>query len=273
MHESHRRIIIAAFGCLVAVQAEASTPTARNGVTITGDAAEAANGKNRRALQATWPTSIKEGEKASRAECGTAEKCRSDHRDYSDLRAQWKAAEAASAAERASWWQTWIAAVGVLLLIWTLWETRRIAQRQLRAYVYFGDADEPFPTPITRDSRVYFKIKNVGLSPALDMRLSRAADLVTRPIGNFEVALPDVVEHIRTLPPNSDINIFLDLDELSKREFASIKSDQVILWRIRIDYKTIFGASDFDDRTLFFSKAEMAKGNIGTVGQQERQRA
>src|SRR3954463_8802710 len=38
-----------------------------------------------------WLLEIEAGEKASAADCSDPEKCRSEQRDYSDLRAQWKA--------------------------------------------------------------------------------------------------------------------------------------------------------------------------------------
>jgi hypothetical protein len=53
----------------------------------------------------------------------------------SDLCAQWKAADAARDAAQYGFWTLLISAAGTVLLIWTLWETRANARRELRAYV------------------------------------------------------------------------------------------------------------------------------------------
>lgn len=138
MLRSNWRIIIAGLGCVIASQIKAGAPTPKRGVAVASRPQAEAKAKEQLASKPTWPATIAAGEKASRADCGTAKECRAEQREYSDLRAQWEAANAAKSAERAGWWQTWIAAIGVALLIWTLWETRRIAKRQLRAYVHPG---------------------------------------------------------------------------------------------------------------------------------------
>lgn len=61
-------------------------------------------------------------------------KDRDDKRD-SELCAQWKAADAARDAATFAFWTLLVSAVGTGLLVWTLWETRANARRELRAYV------------------------------------------------------------------------------------------------------------------------------------------
>lgn len=61
-------------------------------------------------------------------------KDRRDKRD-SELCAQWKAADAAYDAADYAFWALLISAAGTGLLVWTLWETRANARRELRAYV------------------------------------------------------------------------------------------------------------------------------------------
>lgn len=53
----------------------------------------------------------------------------------SDLCAQWKAADAARDAAEYGFWALFVSTVGTVLLVWTLWETRANARRELRAYV------------------------------------------------------------------------------------------------------------------------------------------
>lgn len=205
---------------------------------------------------------------------------RPNNRDDADLCAQWGAVQQTTEANRlaslnlrltlATFFATMF---GTALLVWTLWETRATARRQLRAYVFVGEGDEPYPKPITRDSRLQFQIKNTGLTPAFDVRLSRAAIFLKRPIRGILVELPGVAENIRTIPPSGIIKFFIDLDELSEEDFLRFDDGSVVLiWRVRVDYRTVFGRHDFDDRTLFFSGEEMDEGSIGWVGDQERQR-
>jgi hypothetical protein len=54
----------------------------------------------------------------------------------SELCAQWKAADAASDAARWAMASFFVGFMGTVLLVWTLWETRQTARRELRAYVY-----------------------------------------------------------------------------------------------------------------------------------------
>lgn len=93
-----------------------------------------------------------------------------DSRD-SDLCAQWKAADAARDAANYAIWTLIISAIGTGLLVWTLWETRQTARRELRAYVsisiaglhQFSDDAGGFDK-----MTLEIKMKNNGGTPAYD---------------------------------------------------------------------------------------------------------
>lgn len=111
------------------------SPVAHAGQTIQAEAGgEAQQDQEPVKPPPTWPPTIGDAEKASRAECGEPKECRAEQREYSDLHAQWKAAEAAEGQEFLARWQTWITAsgavlafVGTIALIYTLNFTRRAA--------------------------------------------------------------------------------------------------------------------------------------------------
>jgi hypothetical protein len=235
--------LVAFVGCVAALKAEARDPVTKNSSAVT-----------------------------TQDQRRTAQQYRAEKHDYSDLRAQWEAAYAARSVERATWYQTWIAAVGVVLLLATLWVTMLGSRRQLRAYVYLADSDKELPKPITRDSRLTFAIKNSGLTQALNVTLRRAAKFVPRPIGDSVVEWEQDAETIHPLPPSSSLNIFVDMNELSDDEFARFARGEVLLWRLRIEYRTVFWQRDFDEHTLVFSAEEMSRGCVAMAGQQERDR-
>jgi hypothetical protein len=145
-HGGHRRVLAAAIGCLaLSVPGEAAETENRAPIAKAGQAVQAKPDRRTESDQQpipkpTWPVDIEAGEKASRAECGTPEECRAEQRDYSDLHAQWQAANAAMGQYRLATLQTWIAGaatliagVGTLFLIWTFKETRRAAVAAARA--------------------------------------------------------------------------------------------------------------------------------------------
>ncbi len=53
----------------------------------------------------------------------------------SELCAQWKAADASEQSARYALWALIVSAIGTVLLVWTLAETRATSRRELRAYV------------------------------------------------------------------------------------------------------------------------------------------
>lgn len=110
-----------------------------------------------------------------------------DKRD-SDLCAQWKAADASADAADYTWITLWISTVGTLLLVWTLWETRANARRELRAYISVKiegfEIIEVKPIGV----RIKFKIKahNGGATPAYS----------SNTFGTFEIHAKETAEKI-----------------------------------------------------------------------------
>jgi len=128
------------------------------------------------------PASIVEAERASQTECGSAENCRSEQRDYQDLRAQWKAADAAYGQYTLAKWSLALTGVGALIagigtwyLISTFKENRRTAdaavasvqvmQEMERAnlVIDIGDIADIY----RKQSIFVLKIKNIGRSSAV----------------------------------------------------------------------------------------------------------
>ena len=185
-HGSHWGVIVAVVGYLaLSVTGEAAEPENRAPVAERRQAVESQADRQPDDNQApsqsvTWPETIGAAEDASKAECGTAEGCRSEQRDYSDLHAQWKAALAAEGQQSLATWQTILAAVGTGLLVWTLYETRKANQIARNAYTLdqrawlsvhlelAGDwnADGRHTVPVS------IVIANTGKTPALDIHIS-----------------------------------------------------------------------------------------------------
>ncbi|OYW86095.1 MAG: hypothetical protein B7Z20_07935, partial [Sphingobium sp. 32-64-5] len=90
---------------------------------------------------------------------------------YSDLCAQWKAADAAREAADYGFWTLLISAIGTSLLVWTLAETRGTARRELRAYVYIETAGFTVSNGLDvengRDVHIGFQVRNFGQTPAI----------------------------------------------------------------------------------------------------------
>lgn len=92
-----------------------------------------------------------------------------DQRD-SDLCAQWKAADAAKDAADYAWWTVLLSAASAMLLIWTLWETRRTSRRELRAYLHVTQYTVDVTTR-PHHPWVKIKIENCGQTPAFKVRI------------------------------------------------------------------------------------------------------
>jgi hypothetical protein len=196
-HRGCKRVIIAAACCLVGLwswrdgaQAVEGPPIPQPGQAVEAKPGGREQGNENQAARQSWPSSIEEAEKKSKAECGSAEACRSQQRDYSDLRAQWQAADAAKAQQALALFQTLLAGIGTLiaaigtgLLIWTLCETRRATKaateaNELSRQALIADhrpwlaVDVDFTEPITWDDvgghfHFIFTIRNTGRTPAL----------------------------------------------------------------------------------------------------------
>ena len=195
------RVVAAALGLLIALgwwegaQAEGRPPVPQPRPTVEAQPEGRANDNQEPAPKPTWPTDFEAAEKASRAECSDAEECRSDQRDYSDLQAQWRAANAAKGQEAFSRYQTWIAAgatgiafVGTIFLIWTFKETKRTADAAADANRQNREAFVADQRPwiairaIVRGNLITFEdaimgnaeivLSNIGKTPAKNVRVT-----------------------------------------------------------------------------------------------------
>lgn len=123
MSRSGRGIILAIIGWLVlanAAFAQNSANVAPGREEIQSSAQRGTNQEKGNAAQAVAPTNVSDGENTVESECGTRQECRAEQRDQDDLIAQQAMAEAASSQRTATWWQTGIGAMGVILLILTV---------------------------------------------------------------------------------------------------------------------------------------------------------
>lgn len=154
MPRGYRRVLLAAFGWLALVGADqppissqkrASTPVEQQRGPGTKQATETTAGAIRETLQ---PAEKDRG-------CQNGKKDRN-----SDLCAQWTAADAASDASQYALWSLLVSGVGTGLLIWTLWETRANARRELRAYISVKMEE----TNLTEVKDVGFRFDQNGLA-------------------------------------------------------------------------------------------------------------
>ena len=136
------------------------------------------HGNQRPGLPSTTLKAFRAAEDFGAVNCGASKECRSEQREYSDLQAQWHAAQAAQGQKHLAIWQTGFAALGTLLLVWTLLETRKANRIARDSYL----ADQrPWVTAeaeITGDMHVNSecvvinvaaKLRNFGKTPAVKM--------------------------------------------------------------------------------------------------------
>jgi hypothetical protein len=136
------------------------------------------------------PIRVEEAERVSQAECSDSQDCRTEQRDYQDLRAQWKAADAAYGQYFLAFLNLALTAFGVIAavfgtagLIYSLFLTRRATnaaedavrvtqdtgERQIRAYVGVSQcAWVKQPNPGVFAAKVVFR--NFGQSPAYEVK-------------------------------------------------------------------------------------------------------
>jgi hypothetical protein len=208
-HGGHWGVVAAVVGCLAfsiageTAETEHRAPVPEASQAVQAEPDRPSENDQQPITKPTWPVDIETGEKASRAECGTPKECRAEQRDYSDLHAQWQAADAAKGQESFARFQTYIAAaatavagIGTLYLIWTyretrrtanaavtgldltrravkaaedaVMETRRTAKYQLRAYVAIEETQVIAISNDTANANIL--IRNAGQTPAFNLR-------------------------------------------------------------------------------------------------------
>ena len=219
-HGGYRRVILATVGCLIGlwswgIRAEPvnRTPVAKPSQAVEAKPDRQADRKQERVAKPTWPPTTVDAEQASKAECGTPQECRAEQRDYSDLRAQWQAAEAAKGQETFARYQTYIAAgatilagIGTIFLIWTFRETKRAADAAAQA------------------NRVSFRAYLDDQRPWLTLKVEIAGDLVWIAKG-LALPLRFVLENIGRTPaldvqPHVEARAYLRLPNLSEAQLV-----------------------------------------------------
>jgi hypothetical protein len=117
MLRGYRGIILALVGVASLGATEPPKPSAH--VQQTTEHREPASGAN--------PTRSEQPQEPDKA----TEPCKAgEDKRFSDLCAQWKAADASKNAADYSFWTIIVSSVGTGLLIWTLWETRETSRRE-----------------------------------------------------------------------------------------------------------------------------------------------
>ena len=181
-HGRHQRVALAAVGCLVGLwswevgaQPANRPPVAKPGKAVKAKPDGQAERNQQPASRPTWPADIEAAEQASRAKCGTSEECRAEQREYSDLRAQWQAAEAAKGQETFARYQAYIAAgatilagIGTIFLIWTFRETKRSADAAAAAAQAAVEANRLSQETFAADQRPWVSVE--GCQPSTDLQ-------------------------------------------------------------------------------------------------------
>jgi hypothetical protein len=279
MSRSYRLPYVAAIGLLILLvgrevaQAKDIPPIPEGGQAIQAQPEREAGHDQEPGQKATWPADIEAGEEASRAECGTPESCRAEQREYSDLRAQWQAAEASRGQEWFALWQTIIAAVatgvagiGTLFLIWTFRENRRSADAAVAAAKAAEDANRINWQAYIADQRPWlainfkldgpltcsendvtlellFRIRNVGKSPAVMARMrtelvkrSDLSDVQRRQFFLTEKIEKQGTVHIdgRTIFPGSYIEFARQITASNDMFMYIIRNQVTISYRLPI---------------------------------------
>ena len=114
-------------------QPERRPPVTESGQAIQGRTYRGADRQQRPSLMPGWLLAIEAGEKASAADCGDAKECRAEQRNYSDLRAQWHAAEGAHGQLYFARWQTWLGGAGTVLIFFALLFSARATKAAVKS--------------------------------------------------------------------------------------------------------------------------------------------
>ncbi len=205
-----------------------------------------------------------------------------EEKRHSQLCAQWKAADAALSAAKATWIFGIISAfIGTLTLSaagfaafyakkaadhskdsvseskrsanaaeLTLATTIRAFDQQIRPYIAISNTDDTTLEPFSRDTIIIFKIKNFGQIPATSVRLSMGEATLTEPIGNFIIPLSDKGGDYGLIAPGDERQEKIHSQNVALSHIAELaQRKQKFLVRLRIDYYWS-SYSDYHDITL-----------------------
>jgi hypothetical protein len=194
--------------------------------------------------------------------------CRSGHYENDDdLCAQWKAADAASEAARYSFWALITSGLGTVLLLWTLWETREISRRELRAYLRVEPTGEGIVQP-DRKITLPFHIINYGSTPAINCCVQ--SSLVVRSPDWDWTKEPERVETLQNAPsitihPDSPSLIKLEMNDPLPREIhkAILEGKAVVFGRGHVAYQDMFRRKRHTSFQIEFHGADAGRSGTG----------
>jgi hypothetical protein len=197
-----------------------------------------------------------------------------DDRGESDLCAQWKAADAARDAANYTWWGLLVGIAGTGLLLFTLAETRKIAQREQRAYVVIRVSGAVDFLSLENGS-VRFRYENYGSTPALQVTSTTAYF-----IGPIPLLVEPAPEKWQTcgngtvLHPREEDDFGL-LVQLTDDEIAQVstKNELAQLYVVaRTTYRDVFGRGHVEQicAAIRYQSAEpktvrIQKANLGNI--------
>lgn len=173
---------IAVVGFAIFAQPEYRSPIAKPGHAVQAKPDRKAEDDHPPPYPIATLKAFRAAEDAGAADCGASEECRSEQRNYSDLQAQWQAANAAEGQKTLATWQTILAALGTGLLVWTLYESRKANTIAHNAYIsdqrpwlYSTNVIvDKIQDPVTKSVQgVRFTLDwiNGGKSPAVDCEM------------------------------------------------------------------------------------------------------
>ena len=215
------------------------------------------NPKTAKPITQSFPLKVQIIESQVDAEHTQAREQKSDQHDAEDLDAQ---VRAANAAERQIWFtkaNIFLTFAGTLLILWTLWETRKAnantlgaiaqeqanAQRQLRAYLYISQIALGYSEPSKLQIQMVYK--NFGQTPAKSVRLQHIAGI--GPVIEDKMTFGGLNEqnflNSSDIPPGHEIAINYSFDTLISDEILNRITDKklaIYFWGTA-DYADAFG--------------------------------
>lgn len=182
--------------------------------------------------------------------------------------AAWKSADAAETAARYSLWGVLISGLGTALLLWTLWETREISRRELRAYLRVEPIGQGSVQPERRVS-LPFHIINYGVTPAVECCVQSC--VVVRPPDWAWSHEPNNIDQLHenrpaiTIHPDSPSLIKLEMDAPLSRDVHSaiLQGRAVVYARGRVDYRDMFRRKRHTSFQIEFHGSDAGPEGVG----------
>lgn len=186
-----------------------------------------------------------------------------------------RAAEAAEMQALISWVSAGVSAVGLILLLWTLLETRRTAgaaiagvkaaeeataiqreavERQLRPYVGFTEFVDADVADQLSDNQLRIQMQNFGQTPATEVKFRWSFELRELPLQHEPVQLEDDYQSLGKLSPSDFRNADIRFSLTDENEINLKLGKFVMLIRVEVIYKLPDGNVDVDDVTLYVDR-------------------